>query len=160
MNFIDFSIKKPVTILVGVLLIIMFGLVALSQLPYKLTPNVVEPEIGVITVWPGATPSEIERDIVQKQEDQLKSTPGLVRYEAMASDNMSEITLTFDVSTDMNKALLEVSNKLNQVENYPENVEKPIIQSAGSTASPTIWMGFIANDDNDRDIYISNIFRQ
>ncbi|MDD3834202.1 MAG: efflux RND transporter permease subunit [Sulfurimonas sp.] len=152
MNFIDFSIKKPVTILVGVLLIIMFGLVALTQLPYKLTPNVVEPEIGVITVWPGATPSEIERDIVQKQEDQLKSTPGLVRYEAMASDNMSEITLTFDVSTDMNKALLEVSNKLNQVENYPENVEKPIIQSAGSTASPTIWMGFIADEGNDRDI--------
>jgi len=152
MNFIDLSIKKPVTIFVGVLLIIMFGLVALTQLPYKLTPNVVEPEIGVITVWSGATPSEIERDIVQKQEDQLKSTPGLVRYEAMASDNISEITLTFDVSTDMSKALLEVSNKLNQVDNYPDNVEKPIIQSAGSTASPTIWMGFIADDDNDRDI--------
>lgn len=152
MNLIDISIKKPVTVFVGVLLIIMFGLVALSQLPYKLTPDVVEPEIGVITVWPGATPSEIERDIIQKQEDQLKSTPGLVHYEAMASDNMAEITLTFDVSTDMNKALLEVSNKLNQVENYPENVEKPIIESAGSTASPTIWMGFIANEGNDRDI--------
>lgn len=152
MNFIDLSIKKPVTVIVGVILIIMFGLVALAKLPYQLTPNVVEPEIGVITVWPGATPSEIERDIVQKQEEQLKSTPGLVHYEAMASDNLSEITLTFDVSTDMSKALLEVSNKLNQVESYPENVEKPIIESAGSTASPTIWMGFVADEDNDRDI--------
>lgn len=152
MNFIDLSIKKPVTVIVGVILIIMFGLVALAKLPYQLTPNVVEPEIGVITVWPGATPSEIERDIVQKQEEQLKSTPGLVHYEAMASDNLSEITLTFGVSTDMNKALLEVSNKLNQVESYPENVEKPIIESAGSTASPTIWMGFVADEDNDRDI--------
>ena len=152
MNLIDTSIKKPVSVIVGIVLILMFGMVALSQLPYKLTPNVIEPEIGVVTLWPGATPSEIERDIVEKQEEQLKSTPGLVNYEATASDNLSEITLTFEVGTDMNKALLEVSNKLNQVDTYPENVEKPIIQSAGSNASPTIWMGFVANEGNDRDI--------
>ncbi len=152
MNFIDISIKKPVSVFVGIVLILMFGMVALTQLPYKLTPNVIEPEIGVVTLWPGATPSEIERDIVEKQEEQLKSTPGLVNYEATASDNLSEITLTFEVGTDMNKALLEVSNKLNQVESYPENVEKPIIQSAGSNASPTIWMGFVVNEGNDRDV--------
>ena len=152
MNFIDISIKKPVSVFVGVILILMFGMVALSQLPYKLTPNVIEPKIGVTTIWPGATPSEIERDIVEKQEEQLKSTPGLVDYKATASDNMSEITLTFEVSVDMNKALLEVSNKLNQVDNYPENVLKPIIQSAGSNASPTIWMGFVTDKGNSRDI--------
>ncbi|WP_294965360.1 efflux RND transporter permease subunit [Sulfurimonas sp.] len=152
MNFIDISIKKPVSVFVGIVLILMFGMVALTQLPYKLTPNVIEPEIGVVTLWPGATPSEVERDIVEKQEEQLKSTPGLVNYEATASDNLSEITLTFEVGTDMNKALLEVSNKLNQVESYPENVQKPIIQSAGSNASPTIWMGFVVNEGNDRDV--------
>ena len=152
MNFIDASIKKPVSVLVGIILIFMFGLIALNSLPYKLTPNVTQPEIGVVTLWPGATPSEVERDIVEKQEEQLKSTPGLVDYKANASDNISEITLTFEVGTDMNKALLEVSNKLNQVENYPENVQKPIIQSAGSNASPTIWMGFVANEGNDRNV--------
>ncbi|WP_455755738.1 efflux RND transporter permease subunit [Sulfurimonas sp.] len=152
MNFIDISIKKPVSVFVGIILILMFGMVALYNLPYKLTPNVIEPEIGVVTLWPGATPSEVERDIVEKQEEQLKSTPGLVDYEATASDNISEITLTFEVGTDMNKALLEVSNKLNQVDSYPENVEKPIIQSAGSNASPTIWMGFVVDKGNDRDI--------
>ncbi|MBL4730613.1 MAG: efflux RND transporter permease subunit [Sulfurimonas sp.] len=152
MNIIDISIKKPVSVFVGIILILMFGLVSLTQLPYKLTPNVIEPEIGVVTLWPGATPSEVERDIVEKQEEQLKSTPGLVGYKATASDNISEITLTFEIGTDMNKALLEVSNKLNQVENYPQNVQKPIIQSAGSNASPTIWMGFVATKGNDRDI--------
>lgn len=152
MNFIEISIKKPVSVFVGIVLILMFGALALTQLPYKLTPNVIEPTIGVTTLWPGATPSEVERDIVEKQEEQLKSTPGLVNYEATASDNLSEITLTFEVGTDMNKALLEVSNKLNQVENYPENVEKPIIQSAGSNASPTIWMGFVVNEGNPRDV--------
>ena len=152
MNFIDISIKKPVSVIVGIVLIFMFGIVSLNNLPYKLTPNVIEPEIGVVTLWPGATPSEVERDIIEKQEEQLKSTPSLVDYEATASDNLSEITLTFEVGTDMNKALLEVSNKLNQVESYPQNVEKPIIQSAGSNASPTIWMGFVVDEGNDRDI--------
>lgn len=152
MNFVDISIKKPVSVFVGIVMLIMFGTLALMQLPYKLTPNVIEPEIGVVTLWPGATPSEVERDIVEKQEEQLKSTPSLVKYEATASDNISAITLTFEVGTDMNKALLEVSNKLNQVDSYPENVKKPIIQSAGSNASPTIWMGFVVDEGNDRDV--------
>lgn len=152
MNLIDLSIKKPVNIIVGVILILMFGFVALTQLPYQLTPNVVQPEIGVRTIWPGATPSEVERDIIDKQEEMLKSTPDLVAYEATASDNLAEITLTFSVGTDMNKALLEVSNKLNQVESYPENVQQPVIASAGANASPVIWMGFIANEGNNRDI--------
>jgi HAE1 family hydrophobic/amphiphilic exporter-1 len=152
MNIIDLSIKKPVGVIVGVVLILMFGFVALSTLPYKLTPNVVQPEISVTTLWPGATPSEVERDIIDKQEEQLKSTPDLIAYESTASDNMADITLTFEVGTDMNKALLEVSNKLNQVEAYPENVEKPVIASAGANASPVIWMGFVANEGNPRDI--------
>lgn len=152
MNLIDLSIKKPVGVLVGVALILMLGLVSLANLPYTLTPNVIQPEIGVTTLWPGATPNEVERDIIDKQEEMLKSTPDLVAYEATASDNLAEITLTFEVGTDLNKALLEVSNKLNQVEDYPENVEKPVIASAGANASPVIWMGFVANEGNPRDI--------
>ncbi|WP_309496266.1 efflux RND transporter permease subunit [Sulfurovum sp.] len=152
MNIIDLSIKKPVSILVGVILILMFGAVALKTLPYQLTPSVTQPEIGVRTIWPGATPNEVERDIIDKQEEQLKSTPNLVSYEATASDNLGEITLTFSIGTDMNKALLEVSNKLNQVESYPENVLQPVIASAGSNASPVIWMGFATNEENTKDI--------
>jgi len=152
MNFIDLSIKRPVSVVVVVVLIVMFGFVALIKLPYKLTPNVVQPEIGVRTIWPGATPSEVERDIIDKQEEQLKSTPDLVAYEATASDNMADITLSFEIGTDMNKALLEVSNKLSQVDRYPENVLKPIITSAGANASPVIWMGFVADEGNKRNI--------
>lgn len=152
MDLIDLSIKKPVSVLVGIILIVMFGIVALTQLPYKLTPNVIEPEIGVKTSWPGATPNEVERDIVEKQEEQLKSTPNLVKYESISADNQAEITLTFEVGTEMDKALLEVSNKLNQVDHYPENVKKPIIESSGSNVSPVIWIGFITDKDNNKDI--------
>ena len=165
MNLIDLSIKKPVTIVVGVLLILMLGFISLMKLPYQLTPNVIQPEIAVSTLWPGATPSEVERDIIEKQEEQLKSTPGLIGYESMASDNLGEITLTFQVGSDMNKVLLEVSNKLNQVESYPENVQKPVIHSSGANASPVIWLGFVGDEGNERDIdtyksYLSNEIKE
>lgn len=165
MNLIDISIKKPVIIVVAIVMILMFGIISMTQLPSKLTPNVIEPEIGVKTYWPGATPGEIERDIIEKQEEQLKSTPGLVRYEATASDDLAEITLTFKVQTDMKKALLEVSNKLNQVDDYPDNVDKPIIEPAGTNASPVVWIGFIADEGNSKDIntystYIANEIKE
>ena len=56
MNVIKFSIEKPVTVLVGVILIVLFGLIGLSRMPYQLSPTVIEPEITVTTTWSGATP--------------------------------------------------------------------------------------------------------
>jgi HAE1 family hydrophobic/amphiphilic exporter-1 len=152
MNIIDTSIKKPVTVIVLVALIVLFGVLSLTRLPYQLTPNVTQPEISITTLWPGATPYEIEREITQKQESEIKSTPSLTAYESTSSDNVAAITLTFKIGTDMNKALLEVSNKLNQVDRYPLNVQKPIISAAGENTSPVIWMGFIVDKGNERDI--------
>lgn len=80
MDIINYSIKKPVTIIVGIILILMFGVIALGKLPYQLTPTVTQPELSVQTIWPGATPYEIERDLIEEQEEALKSTPGLVSY--------------------------------------------------------------------------------
>jgi len=152
MNPIDISVRRPVLVIVGILLLVIFGLVSFFQLPYQLTPKVTQPKISVKTFWAGATPYEVEREIIEKQEEELKSTPELVRYESNSKDNMGEITLTFKIGTDMSRAMLEVSNKLNQVDNYPENVDKPVISSSGATASPVIWLGFVTDKGNKRSI--------
>ena len=68
MDLIKFSIKNPVTIIVSVLIVVLFGFISLGNLPYQLTPNVSKPEIKITTVWPGATPYEIEREIIEEQE--------------------------------------------------------------------------------------------
>ena len=152
MNPIDISVRRPVLVIVGILLLIIFGLVSFFQLPYQLTPKVTQPKISVTTVWAGATPYEVEREIIEKQEEELKSTPDLIRYESNSKDNIGEITLTFRIGTDMSRAMLEVSNKLNQVDNYPENVDKPVISSSGATSSPVIWLGFVVDKDNSKSI--------
>jgi len=150
MDLIKFSIKNPVTIIVSVLIVVMFGLISLDKLPYQLTPNVAKPEITIRTVWPGATPYEIEREIIEEQEDVLKSLNNLSDYESTSTDNYGEITLRFAIGTDTQKALVDVSNKLNEVNSYPDNVDKPIIKTAG--ASPVIWNMLQTAKDNPRHI--------
>ncbi len=162
---IRFSLLRPVVITVGILLILIFGLISQERLPRQLTPNVVEPEIAVNTLWPGASPKEIERDIIQEQELVLKNTPGLLKYESKASDNKGTLTLTFKLGIDINKAMLDVSNKLNEVDTYPENVEKPVIKATGESASPVIWTMLQTREGNTIDIdhyktYLENEVRE
>jgi len=150
MDLIKFSIKNPVTIIVSVLIVVMFGILSLDKLPYQLTPNVTKPEIKVTTIWPGATPYEIEREIIEEQEDALKSLNNLLEYESNAQDNQGEITLTFKLGTNIQKALLDVSNKLNEVSSYPTNVKKPVIKTA--SASPVIWAMLQTDQNNPNHI--------
>lgn len=155
MSIIQASLQKPVTVTVIVILVLMFGLISLHQLPRQLTPNVTEAKISVLTAWPGASPREIEQDIIDEQELVLKNTPGIIDYESKSQDNLGSITLTFKIGTDINKALLDVSNKLTEVDSYPLNVEKPIIKATGESASPVIWtmLSTLPENPNNIDIY-------
>ncbi|MBW1894572.1 MAG: efflux RND transporter permease subunit [Deltaproteobacteria bacterium] len=140
MDIIKFSITKPVTIIVGVILVVLFGLIGIMRLPVQLTPDVEQPQITVTTAWQGATPYEVEKDIVEEQEAVLKGIQRLTSMESSSYNSRAEINLTFEVGTDTDAALLRVSNKLNEVRSYPENVEKPVIDASGSQSSPVIWM--------------------
>jgi len=153
MDIVEASIKKPVPITVGIILVVMFGLIGLFGMPYQLSPTVTEPEIAVETLWPGATPYEIEREIVEVQEKVLKGIPGLVEMESSSFNDMGTVTLRFKIGTDVDDALLRVSNKLNEVPSYPENVEKPVINATGAASSPVIWMVLRAIEGNTVPIY-------
>ena len=153
MDFIRFSIKNPVTVLVGIVLIILFGMVALQRIPVQLSPNVERPEITVTTSWPGSTPYEIERDVVEEQEKVLKGIPNLFEMESDSSNGRSQITLRFDIGTNIDDALLRVSNKLNEVRDYPENVDRPILSTSGARSSPAVWLVMKTLEGNPRDPY-------
>jgi len=150
MDLIKFSIKNPVTIIVSVLIVLMFGFLSLNKLPYQLTPSVSKPEIKITTVWPGATPYELEREIIEEQEKAVKSLNNLIKYESSSKDNYAELTLTFKLGTNLRAALQDVSNKLNEVSDYPADAEEPVIETA--SASPVIWMMLQTKENNTRHI--------
>jgi HAE1 family hydrophobic/amphiphilic exporter-1 len=140
MKLIESSIRYPVSTTVGVVLLVLFGAISLFQIPIQLVPNVEEPKVTATTVWPGASPQEIEREIINEQEEQLKSLEGLKKLESESRDSVGTITLTFQVGTPLDAAVVRVANRLEQVPEYPEDVEKPVIRTVDIGASAIAWI--------------------
>jgi HAE1 family hydrophobic/amphiphilic exporter-1 len=158
MDLIKFSIKEPVKIIVGVLIIVLFGAIGLHRMPYQLSPSLTVPLITVTTIWTGATPYEIEREIIEEQEKVFKGIPNLVKMESTSSTGQGSVTLEFELGTNLDDALLRVSNKLNEVRSYPQNAERPVINATGAATSPVIWMALKSADNSTRSVYTYRTF--
>jgi len=141
MRLIDSAIARPVSVVVGVAFIALFGLISLYRIPIQLTPDVDRPYVTVATIWPGASPEEVEQEIVQRQEEELKSIEGLVEMTSQSSDSRGIVSLEFQVGVDPDATLLKVSNKLNQVSGYPLDAEQPVLSSGSSgNTSAIAWI--------------------
>jgi len=152
MDIIRYSIEKPVTVISVIIIILLFGLVSLKRLPFQLSPTVIEPEIKVTTTWRGATPYEIEREIIEEQENTLKGLPDLVEMESESQNSLGTVTLRFKVGTNVEEVLTRVSNKLNEVPSYPNDVDKPVVTASGASTSPVVWIILKTMDSNPRDV--------
>ncbi|MFQ5959640.1 MAG: efflux RND transporter permease subunit, partial [Alphaproteobacteria bacterium] len=152
MNLIQTAIRRPIAIVAAVLMIVMFGLLALRIIPIQLAPDVRRPVITITTQWAGGAPAEIEREIVNRQEEVLKGLEGLTQIESRAEDGRARITLEFRVGQNMDRALLLVANRLDRVNGYPEEVDEPTLRTAGSEDQSIAWFVMTRAQGNDRDM--------
>ena len=152
MPLVRFAIQNPVTTTVGVLFVVLFGFVALSRLPVQLTPDVTKTEITVDTRWEGASPNEVEREIVDEQEEQLKGVEGLEKMFSESSNGSGKVILRFPSGTNIDSSLLRVSNRLNQVKEYPIEVDEPVISSTDTAGSAIGWFIFQPLEGNPVNI--------
>ncbi len=153
MNLIRVAIDRPIAVVSAVLMVVMFGLVALQTIPIQLAPDVNRPVITITTFWPSAAPSEVEREIINRQEEQFAGLDGLSQITGRAEQGRARVTLEFDVGTNMDRALLLVSNRLDRVTGYPEETDQPTLDTAGSDDSPIAWFIVTHADDNKRPIH-------
>lgn len=139
MNLIEWFVRNPVKVSVGVILVALFGTIALYKMPMQLTPEVEVPTITVTTNWPGASPQEIESEIIQAQEEQLQSVEGLQKMSSESSDSRGQITLEFAVGTPSSDALLNVNTRLQQVREYPANADEPVVATSNIADRFIAW---------------------
>ncbi len=145
------AIRYPVTVAVAVLIALMGGVLALTAVPIQLTPEIAKPRVHVQTVWPGASPEEIEKEIVEEQEEYLKTVQGVVEMSSESFDSLGHIALEFAPGTDLTGAIVRVTNKLGEVPSYPDNAERPVVSNAGPFEDESIaW--FIATSDGSVDV--------
>ena len=136
MQLITTFIRNPVKVTVGVLLIALFGGISVVTIPKQLIPEVQNPRLSVETRWPGASPQEIEREIVQEQEEQLQGTEGLIKLSSECMDSSSRVILEFSVGTNIEDAMLRVNTRLQQVREYPIDALQPVIRASDISDSP------------------------
>ncbi|MEM1352711.1 MAG: efflux RND transporter permease subunit [Pseudomonadota bacterium] len=152
MDIIRFSIERPVAVMATVAMAILFGLIAVNRIPIQLAPDVRKPIVVIETEWPGAAPSEVEREIINPQEEALRGLEGLDIMTSRARTGEAEVTLEFSVGTDMSQALLLVSNRLDRVDGYPDEANEPTLDTSGSDDSPIAWILLTAQKGNTRSM--------
>ncbi|MEO0958312.1 MAG: efflux RND transporter permease subunit [Pseudomonadota bacterium] len=140
MNPIRIAIERPIAVVAAVLMAVMFGVLALTQIPIQLIPDVRKPVLEIETDWFGAAPAEVEREIVNPQEDELRGLEGLETMISRSETGRGRVTLEFRVGTNMDRALLLVSNRLDRVTGYPPEAEEPTLDTSGADDNPIAWM--------------------
>jgi len=153
MDIIRLAIARPTAIIAAVLMVVLFGLVALFEIPIQMTPDVRQPVVTINTDWNGAAPEEMEREIVNPQEDALKGLEGLREMSNSARTGDAEVTLEFNTGQNMDRALLLVANRLDQVSDYPEEADEPTLETSGSDDQPIAWFTMRRLPGNDTPIH-------
>ncbi len=147
------GLSNPVAVAVACILLVIFGLLSLFRLPVQMTPNIDRPSISISTGWRAAAPEEVESEILEPQENQLRDVPGLERLTATASQGRGSINLEFGVDADINRALIEVINRLNQVPRYPADVTEPTVRVGSDQFGDTVaWFAIRTLPENTRSI--------
>ncbi len=152
MDIVRWCISRPVTVAVGVFLVLMFGIIGAREIPIQLTPTISQPTITVTTVWPGRSPEEVVDEITKEQEEKLKNVENLDRMSSTSSQGSSEISLEFRLGSDVSRALQEVSDALRQVPAYPAEVDEPIVVALDGVSSPGSAIAWIIIDFDDENL--------
>jgi multidrug efflux pump subunit AcrB len=133
-------IDQGILTTVVVLIVALLGIVAATRIPVQMIPDLDLRVIGVRTTWPGATPQDVEKEILIEQEKYLRNLPNLSRITATAETSSASVQLEFPIGTDITEMMIRVNNALSQVPSYPENVDEPEIYA--SSFSSNFFMFF------------------
>ena len=154
-----FSVKKPFTVLVAVIMVLMLGFVSISNMQTNLLPDVSTPYLMVVTVYPGASPERVESEVSDVMQNALGTVAGVETITATSAENYSLLLMQFSDGTDMNSAMVKVSNKVDQTTaSLPSSCLTPSIieYSLNMNAFMTVAVSREGSDVYDLSDFVSD----
>ena len=134
-----YSVRKPYTVLVGVLLVIVLGVVSVTRMTADLLPEMSLPYVLVITTYPGASPEEVERNVTAPIEAQMATTSNISTIQSMSYNNYSLVILEYEQSSNMDSIVIQMQQKLDQVSgSFPTGVGAPLIMQIDPSMLPVM----------------------
>ena len=135
----EYSVRKPYTVFVAVILIIVLGVVSFMGMPTDLLPTIDLPYVIVMTTYPGASPEKVEQTVTRPLEAALGTSGGLENISSISNENASIIILEFVQSTNMDSAMIELSGMIDMVEAYfPDMVGTPTVLKISPDMMPIV----------------------
>ncbi len=135
----DFSVKKPYTVLVGVVLAIILGVVSFTRMTADLLPNISLPYVIVMTTYPGASPETVEAAVTQPVEAAMATVSNIESVSSVSNENYSMVILEFAQTADMNAVSLEIRESLDQIKSYwNDSIGNPIIMKLNPDMLPVM----------------------
>lgn len=148
-----FSVKKPYTVLVAVVLAIVLGVVAFTRMTTDLLPNISLPYVIVMTTYPGASPETVEMIVTKPVESSMATVSNIESIRSISSENYSMVILEFAQSTDMNAVSLEIRENLDQIKSFwDDSVGNPIIMKLNPDMLPVMIAAVGGNNMNAAQI--------
>ncbi|MBD8973483.1 MAG: efflux RND transporter permease subunit, partial [Clostridiales bacterium] len=134
-----FSVKKAYTVIVGIILVIILGVVAYTKMTVDLLPDMELPYAVVITTYPGASPEAVETSVTKPIEQAVATIDNIKNIQSISSENYSMVVLEFNSDTNMDTATIDMREKLDQVSGYfDDSVSNPIIMKLNPNMMPVM----------------------
>ena len=134
-----FSVRKPYTVVVGVVLIILLGIVSFQNMTVDLLPDMDMPYAAVFTAYPGASPEQVEEEVTRSVEQSMATVSNIKQVQSISQENASMVILEFEQTADMDSVSLEMREKLDQIKGtWDETVANPTIVKMNPSMLPVV----------------------
>ena len=139
MKIWDVSIRNPVFITMVMLALVVVGVIAYTNMPLDFFPDVAFPTMAVVTVYPGAGPTEVQDQLTRPIEEALVTAPGVEEVQSRSSENYSAVIVSFNLDKDINQAIQDVREKIANVRSeLPDDILEPQVVAYDPSSLPIL----------------------
>ncbi len=154
MTLTEYVIKRPSVVVVSILVIAIFGIISYTNLSYELLPKFNIPTLTIATVYPGASPDEVESEITKKIEDNISTLENIKRIRSTSYENLSVVILEMNNGVDIDDAQGKAQRKLSGIKSiFPADAKEPTVSKVSSDAFPILKFSLSSNEESNTAFY-------
>ncbi|MFA7188276.1 MAG: efflux RND transporter permease subunit [Alphaproteobacteria bacterium] len=155
---IKFFVKRPITTLMFVLFWVVLGIVALPKMNVERTPAIDFPMVTATFIYPGATPEEIESQVIKKAEDSISEVAGLKKLTVQVFENGGYVMAEFNLGVNVNDKSSEIKAKLDSISSeFPSDLKKPVVEKLNPLQESVVDIILQGADSRDLEQYVKDI---
>lgn len=141
MKFTEFPVKRPVTIVMMMLIVLVLGGISLSRLTVDLIPQIKFPNVSIVTTYSGVAPEEIEKSLTRPLESAVRNVPGIKNVTSSSVDGASVITAEFPWGTNLDEASAAIRDRIGMIKKYlPDGIDEPLVLKIDLSQIPVLFV--------------------